>query len=226
MKPFMSKIACVQDAYRPAGVAAPWGHFPMAMAEPPESLQDEIVVSSALKMWDYAVTITFGSDSRCQFDNVDMKTSARSAPSAAWWSPRGSPAASPGEPASRPCPRWCRLSRPLARCSTNVAKYSETESLVECRPPVTNKALLLLSFSGNQSRNQHWPAVISHRRHQDVNLNLFHRVPVSSATRRILAVRQTRPTERLGRAHYLLFVCVMKKKVKRRLGMSWAFYGH
>lgn len=57
------------------------------------------------------------------------------------------------------------------------------------------------------NHRRHWPAVISRRKHQDENLNLFHRVPASFVTRRILAARRTRPTERLGLAHYLLFVC-------------------
>lgn len=49
-----------------------------------------------------------------------------------------------------------------------------------------------------------------------MNLNLIHRVPVSFATRRILAVRRTRPTERLGRAHCLRFVCVRLQVEKWR----------
>lgn len=44
-------------------------------------------------------------------------------------------------------------------------------------------------------------------------------------TRRILAARRTRPTERLGRAHYLLFVCVKRlaEEKKRKTEMSVVF---
>lgn len=36
------------------------------------------------------------------------------------------------------------------------------------------------------------PVAISHRRHQDANLNLFHRALAGSVIRRILAARRTR----------------------------------
>lgn len=68
-----------------------------------------------------------------------MKTFERSAPAVTSLSPRGSPKASPDAPASLPCPKLYRLLRPLALCSASVAKCSDMESPVECRPPVSKR---------------------------------------------------------------------------------------